>query len=340
MRRKSFHCFCVALLVSMFSLFCLSQTAKADFLEEFEIGLHGGYRIDDLDWNIAANFAGSPPNIISELSWSDLETYQVSTNGQLVSGNEIFPVLMKLRWEFGYGFIVGGDNQDSDYAGDNRTLEFSRSNNNSDDGSMIDATVGVGPHFYSANKRFNWAILVGYSYHEQNLTMTDGNQTLSDQANADLLGLGIIVQPLGTFPGLDSTYETQWWGPWLGVDLEIKPTGNFMMRSFFEFHFAEYEAKADWNLRSDLAHPVSFKHWGDADYGPSDGYGIVAGVNLTLNFSRFWSLSIGAKYQQWKIENGIDRTYAPDGSIIGNQPLNEVNWESIGGSLGVTYRFR
>lgn len=326
MRRKRFHCLYVAFLAGIFSFFALNHTAKADFLEEFEIGLQGGYRVDDLDWDIAgiSPISLNYVNILSELTWNDLEIYQVSTNGHLVSGNKNFPVLMKLRWEFAYGFIVGGDNQDSDYDGDNRTLEFSRSNNNSDDGSMIDATVGVGPHFYSVNKRVNWAVLVGLSYHEQNLTMTDGYQT---------------IPASGAFPGLDSTFETQWWGPWVGVDLEIKPVNNFIMTSFFEFHFAEYEAKANWNLRSDFSHPVSFEHWGDGDYGPSDGYGIVAGLDFTFNLSRFWAVNIGAKYQQWKVENGIDRVYPAIGSP-GDTRLNEVNWESLSGALGLTYRFR
>jgi hypothetical protein len=329
MKRKSFHYIYVVFLVGIFSFFVLNQTAKADFLEEFEVGLQGGYRLDDLDWNIASDFAGSTPNILSELSWSDLETYQVSTNGQLVSGNKNFPVLMKLRWDFGYGFIFGGDNQDSDYFGDNRTLEFSRSNNNSDDGSMIDATVGVGPHFYSANKRFNLSILFGYSYHEQNLTMTDGNQTIDT----------VVPFQLGIFSGLDSSYETQWWGPWLGVDLEVKPTDKLTIASFFEFHFAEYEAKANWNLRSDFAHPVSFEHWGDGDYGPSDGYGIVVGLNFGVNISKFWAVNIGAKYQQWKVENGIDRVYWSDGTPPSDTRLNEVNWKSLSAALGLTYRF-
>ena len=332
----------VTLLVSVIFYFGLIKQAQADFLEEFEIGMQGAYRLDELDWNIAADFFGSTPNILSELTWSDLVTYQISTNGQMVAGNKDFPALMKFRWEFGYGFIVGGENQDSDYAGNNRTLEFSRSNNNSDDGSMIDVTIGVGPHFYSANKRLNWSILVGFSYHEQNLTMTDGNQTLSNQANADLLGMGIIVQPLGPFPGLDSTYETHWWGPWIGSDLEIKPSDKFIMRSFIEFHLTEYEAKADWNLRTTgpfaLQHPVSFEHWGSGDFGPSDGYGIVAGLNFIFNLSKSWALNIGTKFQQWKIENGISRTYPAIGSP-GDTRLNEVNWDSISTNVGITYRF-
>jgi Protochlamydia outer membrane protein len=43
-----------------------------------------------------------------------------------------------------YRRIFDGENQDSGYAGGDRTLEFSRSNNNSDEGNMLDAFFGIG----------------------------------------------------------------------------------------------------------------------------------------------------------------------------------------------------
>ena len=43
-----------------------------------------------------------------------------------------------------YSWIFDGKNQDSGYAGGDRTLEFSRSNNNSDEGNMLDASFGIG----------------------------------------------------------------------------------------------------------------------------------------------------------------------------------------------------
>lgn len=43
-----------------------------------------------------------------------------------------------------YIWIFDGVNQASGYAGDDRTLEFSRSNNNSDEGNMLDASFRIG----------------------------------------------------------------------------------------------------------------------------------------------------------------------------------------------------
>ena len=96
----------------------------------FNFGLLAGYRIDQLDWNIAGNNAGTNPNILSELTWKDLEIYQVQFKPSVTLGNSHRGgVRYHLRGMLGWGSIVDGSNQDSDYAGDNRTLEFSRSNN-------------------------------------------------------------------------------------------------------------------------------------------------------------------------------------------------------------------
>ena len=45
--------------------------------------------------------------------------------------------------DVGLGFTMSGDNQDSDYAGDNRTLEFSRSNNDAGEGYTASAAAAL-----------------------------------------------------------------------------------------------------------------------------------------------------------------------------------------------------
>ena len=88
---------------------------------ETEFIVTGGYRVDDLNWNIAGDINGNNPNIISELTWDDLESYQLKFQGRLV-----WPNLIALRGSLAYGWLFDGKNQDSDYSGDNRTFEYSR----------------------------------------------------------------------------------------------------------------------------------------------------------------------------------------------------------------------
>jgi len=58
--------------------------SKATLPLETEFVFTGGYRSDDLDFNIAGDINGNNPNIISELTWEDLESYQVKFQGSLV----------------------------------------------------------------------------------------------------------------------------------------------------------------------------------------------------------------------------------------------------------------
>ena len=292
--------------------------SKATLPLETEFVFSGGYRRDDLDWNIAGDINGNNPNILSELTWDDIESYQVKFQGSLV-----WPRIITLRGSVNYGWIFDGDNQDSDYLGDNRSFEFSRSNNSTDDGDVWDASIAVGYPFRFGQTVIGTVIpLVGYSHHEQELKITDGYQT---------------IPSLGSFPGLDSSYDTQWKGPWIGIDLrfkarEIKTFAHRFETYFtYEYHWADYDAEANWNLRDDLAHPKSFKH--DAD---GNGYVIGAGFNFVLH--QHWALNFNFDYQDWSTDNGTSKVFFADGTSAKTR-LNEVNWTSYALSLGLSLRF-
>jgi hypothetical protein len=40
-----------------------------------EVTLTGGWRQDDLRWNIAGNLQGTNPNILSELTWDNVDMF-------------------------------------------------------------------------------------------------------------------------------------------------------------------------------------------------------------------------------------------------------------------------
>lgn len=301
---------------------------------EMDFSLAGGYRVDQVNWSIAGNYAGTNPNILSELTWDDLEILQLQAESGLLFGNRRRDgYLYHLRGMLGWGSIFSGDNQDSDYAGDNRTLEFSRSNNNADDGDVFDFSAAAGLQFSSSDATFQLTPLVGYSYHEQNLEMTDGLQTVSDQAIAnDFFGPGVVVlPPLGPFPGLDSSYDTEWYGPWLGVEMTYQVSERLKLLGNIEYHWYDFEGTANWNLRDDLAHPVSFEHF-------SDGTGLAFGLKFLGELTRNWSGSLELDYRDWETDAGLDVVYDASGSRSGTR-LNEVGWESFSVLVGLTRSF-
>ena len=295
----------------------LVRAKKAGSWFQTEFLLSTGYRVDDIDWNIAGDINGNNPNIISELEWEGLESFQLK-----IANKTVLNQLFLLRGSLAYGWIFDGENQDSDYAGDDRTFEFSRSNNNSDKGNMLDASFGLGWQFSFGRSDFVMAPVIGYSYHEQNLTMTDGYQT---------------IPPSGPFPGLDSTYETEWKGPFIGLDFTFrtdeknKITPEIETFITIEYHWADFYAEADWNLRTDFAHPKSYEH-------EADGHGFILNTGLKFIFNYHWLLNINLDYQNWSTDPGIIRFFNADGTTP-KQRLNEVNWTSYAIMAGIEYHF-
>jgi Protochlamydia outer membrane protein len=295
----------------------LTTTAQAAHFKT-DLDVSTGYRTDDFDWNIAGNTTGNNPNVLSELTWRDLRIFQ--TEGAIRTlMNDVYC----LRASFTYGRIYDGGVQDSDFAGNNRTGEFSRSNNSADGGNTLDALAGLGYQFRIG--KFRFIPLAGYSYDKQNLTLRDGFQTLSVPIS------GATPPPVGPIPGLDSTYDATWQGPWLGFDLFFHPYERLTLFGTFEHHWADYEAKANLNLRTDLAHPTSFEH-------KADGTGFLVKAGAAYNLKGPWSLGLNVNYEKWSTDPGTDRAYYVHSPPVETR-LNEVNWNSFAAMLSLTYRF-
>ncbi len=282
---------------------------------DLHFAIRSGYRVDQLDWNIAGNVEGNPVDVISELIWEDLEIYQVQFNNQTIIEDKFY-----FRGYLKKGWIQGGTNQDTDYLSNNRNNPWSQTINDSNDGSVFDLSLGIGYIFKPIHRKLSIAPAVGFSHHNQYLTMTNGYQTIA-----------MVEELKGPFPGLDSSYRTNWIGPWIGMDITYNLTKLSRVIVSVEYHWADYYAKADWNLRSDFNHPKSFEHDAVAN-------GIVLNVNWNSEFYKNWYYDIDLGYQSWKTDAGIDRTFFSDGTIVETQ-LNEVNWESVAFMIGAEYKF-
>lgn len=308
-----------ALLVSLLATL---PAIKASTDMPMHVSVSVGYREDNLDWNIA----GGGVDVLSELSWKNLVMAQMQAAAQVNMKND-----WRIRADLGYGEISSGANQDSDYSGNNRTLEFSRSSNKAG-GNVGDASIALGKTLRLLDQTVGKFIYVtpsiGLSVHQQNLTMTEGVQTVS---RPDLVPPGVGVAPLGPFAGLNSRYAAQWQGPWIGIEALIEAGSNLSLTASAEYHVADYLAKANWNLRNDLAHPVSFKH-------TAKGQGIVGSVGASYPIAKSWTMNLSLKYHQWSTRAGNDLIYFADGSV-GRTRLNSVNWESTAYNLEIVHQF-
>ena len=237
-------------------------------------------------------------------------------------GDIVFLGYFVLDGSGSYADIYEGDNQDSDYFGNDRTLEFSRSNNKSDDGESLGWSAGGGlrlplgaePMFLGADDA-SLTVLGGYAHNELNLIVTDGFQT---------------IPATGSFAGLHSNYWAEWEGPWAGI--ELKGSMNRLLGAFrFEYHWADYYGSANWNLRTNFQHPKSFEQ-------EADGRGLVFNLSTSYKLTENFSLDFQSDIMDWKATDGIDRVFLSSGAISETR-YNEVHWESLSFMLGSSYRF-
>lgn len=303
---------------------------------EIDYSFTGGYREDSLNWNIAAPL-GKPyfghPNVLSELQWKNITSAQLNAKTEVTS-----PDGWHVQANVGYGIITGGTQQDSDYDGDFKTREFSRSNNSADSGHMLDASIGGGYRFAQKDENgrvlYSATPLVGYAYNEQYLTATNLIQTIARPSRSwcdPVYNPSCTPPSLGPYYGLDSRYTTEWYGPWLGFKSTASPLDWMDIFGQFEYHWVDYYGRANWNLRPDFQHPLSFKH-------SSTGDGVMTSAGMRFWLDPHWAVELNGNYTSMITDPGQDTTYFSNGSV-GTTRLNRANWNSWGANAGVRYRY-
>jgi hypothetical protein len=303
-------------LLATLAFFPYPRPAQAADIKT-DLSLSTGYRVDDLNWNIAGNISGSNPNVLSELTWSDLEILQAVVSGRALVNERVY-----LRGSFGYGWTFSGDNLDADFSGNDRTQEFSRSSNSADGSTVLDAALGLGYQFAFLSGKFRLSPLLGYSYSSQALTLKDGVQVIATPG---------LTPPAGPIQGLDSSYDATWRGPWLGIDLSFEITERVTLFGSLEYHWGTFDGEGNLNLRNDLAHPTSFEQDADAK-------GFLIAFSADYRLAGPWSLTMSFNYQKWSTDSGVDRLYYASGSVAETR-LNEANWDTYALMLGLAYRF-
>lgn len=279
-----------------------------------------------LDWNIAGGPTSNySPNVISELTYSGMESKQYGVVAEMIMPlNMDYALVVGL--ETNRGELDDGHYRDSDYAGQNRTMEFSRSKGDAGDGKLKDtrASFGIMSTMFSTSSF--WRASLGYIDQEQEVRMRNGLQIIAldpDTGNP-------VDFPAWGLDGLDSGYETHWQGIWAGLKFSFHWAWGAVSlgAKYMDTHFS---AVGEWNLREEFAQPKSFDQY-------DSGFGTEYSVDYTYGFNRDVELVLEYKLQKMQTTNGFDRTYFIDGQSYVTK-LNSVEWESENYSAGVRYRF-
>ena len=294
-------------ICALFGAVVSTPTPAAEWALQAALG--AGMREDTFTWNVASDLAGlASPNVLSELRWRGLRAWAL--HGSLRA--------MWRRWllagEAEYGHIGAGRAEDSDYARNNKALEWSRSVSDAGAGWLADAALGIG-RVFSLGGGWTLTPWLGHMWHRQSLRMRRGVQVIARRVS--LGGTITNPPPLGPFPGLDSTYDAEWWGPWWGAEMAWHH-GSWVFALNARWMRGDYRAWADWNLRQDLAHPVSFRHRASA-------HGQVWRIRIARRI-RWGEWAFIVSERRFLAGPGVDQSYDVQGRPSVAVRLNEVRW--------------
>lgn len=313
---------------SLTAAWCDSESSvgcgiKTDWPSPFNAEIGVGYRQDKFKFGIASgesegSSSGSSSDesvLLSELRWRDLRMVQVEGCASWVSCSNY-----AVRISGDYGHIYHGHNSDTDY--DTRTGEpFSISRNNAGKGNVYDIDGAVGYRVTSTCARFIGIFLAGWSQHAINLHLFDGKQVLS----RDFLELGPIT-------GLNSHYNTRWFGPWLGMEFTARVERCAYVFGSFEWHWLSYRANGRMNLREDIG---PFHH-------SAHGFGWRASLGGSWEIWENFSLGVLGTYRNFKTRHGREHIEINDpveGTFVGRSRFAGAKWHGLSVSGIIGYRF-
>lgn len=295
-----------------------------------------------------------PLSLKSKLHWKNLNIWQIEGRGRYITCDNVY-----LRGNADYGWITSGKNTDKDYiafgSGSRSGSGFEFANSHSKvKGHVYDVKLALGYQFKMCDDSFSIAPLIGYSWHGQHLQDSHLKQSnrlfsgdneyvraatlngaksrsysYSDYYSSYYDSYGSNSSSYGScsYGGNHSKYHTRWNGPFIGFDLDYILCCEWALFGGYEFHWAEYHARGDWSLRSDLFDGFS--------HHAKNAYGNVLDLGVKWDFCECWTLALRGEFSWWYADKGHDSFKISEGRFgdvktecLVSVPLRKVEWNS------------
>lgn len=300
-----------------------SNTVLAIDQWQYKIDLEFGLRQDHMAWDVAGNLRGTNPN--------QAHTYQVKQDdtplihlGYRFIGDQRWYIKGHAAWAQAFS----GSFQQSDYNGNNQQGEYGRLNSRADIGSAAERSIAFGYQVRRSEQQLGITPLVGYAWHRQAYQLTDAERIICDNSAAPLACNG-QVGPMADF---DSSVSSRWRGPWLGLDLRWAPMERWTMILEWQHHTVHVDNRVQWNLRTDLAQPISQTHNGTAK-GEHWGLGFSYALARPNTF-----VSLNLRQRQFATQAITEVSSLASGERQ-SRKSNGLNWRSSQVTLAFTTHF-
>jgi hypothetical protein len=275
-----------------------------------------GYGQETLQYSIG--FPNTIPNIVSELTWSDLKVMTLGIEGEANFLNNFVA-----QGSIEHGRIFKGDHQDADYSGNNRTLKWSHSRAHTK-GHTVKINLGIGKK-YNLHSNLIFSPFIGFSFQRNFFKNKDlvqiGSEPRWAPENHIPLRLGLKSE------GFINSYAAQFYGPWVGIQGTWQFASKWTLEGGLKGQYGWFISKGNW-----VKVQMTFKD-------KSQGYGLDAHLGVFYEINPAWDLSFKVNGHYIKVGRG-DESCTKEG-ISGDHPnyFRGAVYKSIHLLLGVRYQF-
>lgn len=278
---------------------CLCLLLSQSVTDALSLDVGTGVRSFDFRWSIAGE--GGVPNILSELEWKRMRSY----DGYVDFQADCLGVLVQATGTL--GTIYSGQVVDTDYDKNGRKDPWSLFIGNANHGFVLDGEISLGWREYLAPGLVG-LVKAGGCFMKQHLSLLDGELLIGYSG------------PRAT-SGVDSRYTARWLGTKLGAEV----TGLFFGLQtdiYYDYYYLDYKASGYWNQRDEFA--GNFIHEG------TGGFGHKGGICIRCDY--FSPVVFGVKSEAaiYKLTSGTDRTPVEEAGevFVYEAKLNEARFRT------------
>ena len=251
----------------------------------FQISTGGALNTTNFSWSIAGNAQGESPNILSELKF-----HQITSLGAFLDGlyKPVKNVILHACYQ--RNGTVSGRVTDTDYDGDNRT------------------GISYNAHF-SSNKGHLETFSAGAEY---NILVKEKYKLKAGVDYTNTIQNYYMHSP--DIEKLQTTYRAKWQGPGFSAGGDYYISKSFSTTADFAYYFITYSSVANWNLRREFEHPVSFVQ-------NAKGNIIEGRLGLVYRLNAAFSLLLNGTVGRSTTKKGYDLAYLTNNT----QPVTQFN---------------
>lgn len=306
---------------TLLSFFTFIHLASLQADSEVTVGF--GYRQDTVKWSVSTKSLPIPRH--ADIEWKKVPMIFAEIKGSAYICNQI-----RVFGNIDGGVIGDGEFFNRSFLNTTKTIDLEAV---ADGNNVWDASGGIGYDFHVLPKcTLILTPLAGYSFHGQNLCMTQPTQTVITNP----------AVPPGPLHHFRARYDSIWYGPWVGGGVALWPINPLSIWVEFEYHLAaSFNACGKWDFR-----PFFFEDF--RHHGSGHGYVAKCGIDFTPACWYYCAIGVEAILQDWQLKNGKQniRTYVntlgPSGDFLGGVnaiDLDKVHWCSWSVMATATFYF-